>query len=702
MRLIFLLKPIAFYTVFFLVVISSFASSASASSTQIPPARAVVVVQVRGEECCDKGTLDQFKKAVQLFKSKKIPVYFALRYDVLTDSQFSSFIKSQANTPDVTWGAFLEVTPNLARDSQVQYTGSLETWHQAQHSMLIGYSPQDRVKILTQYLEKYKSILGQYPEFSSGWMIDTPSLNLLSNKYGVSFHQITREQWGTDSYTLHGGPPHYPYPPSEKWLFEPDYGLNRPLLIIRQTVTDPLRNYADQSSAFTSQPNDYSRDGKKFNYFKDLILQAVSGQAEGQKGFVCLGLETSMDGKYWQELEDQLNFLLELRSENKVLFPSKLELLEQYLKPQLSIYQGKDLTQNSGSSAYWITSNRYRIRVRKEAKKVFISDIRIYDKEVPDPYEENVASDKGWWIVPFTLDSSRSTVQTDHRNWLQKQLGKAPDQNIFNLPSSDIPSSLSRIELPDAETDISTALKDSIISLSYHTKDSQKFMMEFATDHITYPPQTVLKPIVPENDLLSSTLSKTGINFSLTQNLKTEKNNLDNYTKTSYDCENQHCKMTFELHPELTTLVRKELYPIYFPERSTRELDTQKTTLYAHNKHAVAGKNPVRLVFIPKDKYGFSVKTTALQVATDPAIDLINPTVDPVTDYQFIDLINTNSLKTTVTLTLPGWSHTEEVVFAPNCKKDWLYCLTHPLEAISYLQAIIGNWYRKLLLNESQ
>ena len=169
--------------------------------------------------------------------------------------------------------------------------------------------------LFATFFEKFS----YYPAVTSAWMIDTETLNYIHKEYGVKIQQITREQYGTDSYTLYGGPPHYPYPASKNWLFVPDYENNDPVLIVRQTVTDPLFNYGDNTSTFTSQPNDYMKNKKTFDYFKSLLDQAID-QSDNQTGFAMLGLENSMEDKFQQEYIAQLELLGKRNSEGLVKF----------------------------------------------------------------------------------------------------------------------------------------------------------------------------------------------------------------------------------------------------------------------------------------------------------------------------------------------------------------------------------------------
>jgi len=256
----------------FIIVILLFLFSTTSVLAKEKP-QVVFVNQVRGEECCGKGNLDNLKLQINAFKDELIPAYFTLRYDVLTNDTYVNYMKETIKeVPQIIkLGLLIEITPQLAKNAQVFYHGKENQWYEAQNIFTIGYSESDRKKLLDQLFSTFKNKFGFYPELTSAWLIDTDSLNYIQERYGLIAHQITREQWGTDSYTLYGGPPHYPYPASKNWAFIPDFDNKNPLLILRQAVTDPLYNYGDTTNSFTSQPNDYLKN-KDFAYFKELAL----------------------------------------------------------------------------------------------------------------------------------------------------------------------------------------------------------------------------------------------------------------------------------------------------------------------------------------------------------------------------------------------------------------------------------------------
>lgn len=272
----------------------------------------LIINQVRGSECCDAGKIDNFKFQLETASKLDLPSNFALRYDTLLDEHYQNLIKKYANSSLINYGGFLEITPQLATDAGVAYTGDEKNWYQAAHAYLVGYSVADRQKIIDTYMSAFAKVIEKTPDFTTAWMIDPVSLQYLHEKYQVNIHQITREQYGTDSYTLDGGPTHYPYFPSQNWALVPDNyqekSKNDLPLIVRQTITDPIYNYGDISSGFTSQPNDYFLREANLDYFIFLFEQAHHQNTQEQT-FALVGLENSMSTEIQTEFEKQLQYI---------------------------------------------------------------------------------------------------------------------------------------------------------------------------------------------------------------------------------------------------------------------------------------------------------------------------------------------------------------------------------------------------------
>lgn len=428
------LKRIFIFLIFFFVF-TFFPKFVNAK--EVP--QVIFINQVRGEECCSIGTLENLQLQVEKFKVKKIPSFFAIRYDALTDQKYLDYLKeeSESNKDIIKIGLLVEITPNLAGDSGVKYNGTLDRWFEAQTVFTIGYEKEDRKKLIDHLFKTFKSKFGYYPIITSAWIMDTYSLNYIHEKYGVTSHQITREQWGVDSYTLYGGSPHYPYPASINWSFIPDFKQNNPLLILRQTVTDPLYNYGETKKHFTSQPNDYLNSGLDFEYFKKLIDQALFEQKT--TGFALLGLENANDIKYQKEYLRQIDYIAKLG--DRVSFPDLNELLKYWSKQKTTYYQGKDLINGSDNQAEFRTTSNFRERTRIIKGKMIVTDYRYYHRDLTDPYNNYVAKKQGYWIVPYSVDFSNvynksETIFPETRNDLNIKspvvLSRMGEQKKFN------------------------------------------------------------------------------------------------------------------------------------------------------------------------------------------------------------------------------------------------------------------------------
>ncbi|EKE15071.1 MAG: hypothetical protein ACD_12C00162G0001, partial [uncultured bacterium] len=163
----------------------------------------LIINQIRGgETCCQSGSLDLFQQIKNKKEINNLPFGWALRYDALSDSKYSESLDKNGEL-----GLLLEITPNLASKSGVLYKGKPDgsDWYFAKNAFLIGYTQEERKKIIDTLFAEFKNKFGDYPHFTVAWMIDAWSLSYINNVYGVKLHELTKEQYETDSYTLDGG-----------------------------------------------------------------------------------------------------------------------------------------------------------------------------------------------------------------------------------------------------------------------------------------------------------------------------------------------------------------------------------------------------------------------------------------------------------------------------------------------------------------
>jgi len=666
-------------------------SKAYASQGQV-----LIINQVRGEECCDKGNFENLTIQVNTLIKNKIPAVFALRYDALKNTKYVSYLKKERMShPDlINLGILLEVTPSLAHDSKVTYSSDQEEWFEAQNLFSIGYTNDENVKIADALFTKFYDDFGNYPQVTSSWMINTGLLNYINKQYGVKVHQITREQWGLDSYSLYGGPPQYPYPASASWAFMPDYDRENAPLIVRQTVADPLYNYGDNTSSFTSQPNDYLRN-KKFDYFENLITQALTKQ--NGTGFAMLGLETSMGKNYQDEYAIQINFLQKLRQNKSISFPNISDLYSFWERQKFSLYQGGDLVNKTPSNAYYITTPNYRIRLLKEGNSLSITDIRLFNSTFSDPYSDTQALRDGFWIVPFVLDGSLQN-KTKSISIINPQ--PVPVNNFIKA-TNDINSEGTKIDLPliKDNTQLKITESNNQLNIKYQTKQGKNIQLKFVSKSISTIGLTSedfnYKNNTPSDYPINYSSSKQG--FKLSWNI-----NKKSFVDLSASCNTSSCQLNFYSNPDLINSVRKYDYEYLLPQPAGHPLDSAKTVSYASNKYAIAGRNPVRIIVIPYDKYGIvtTLPSSKVRIYEEPSL---KSGYIPQGKRYFFDFYSNNPTFAKISLSLGnGVVKKQDVYFAPNCKSETKFCLTNPKYLWWYLNAIIGDKTRQLLYGEKQ
>ena len=642
---------------FFSVMSFGFSGIAEASD---PAHLTAIINQVRGSECCEIGSVDHLKLHVETLARLSLPATFMLRYDAIVDSSFTGqLIRSPFEL-----GIMIEITPNLASKSGVRYRGSPETWYEAQNAYLIGYAQDDRKKIIDTLMGAFRSSFGFTPQVTSAWMIDAWSLNYLHDEYGVELNQLTREQYSTDSYTLYGGPPNHPYFASRNWPIIPDSNSSESaVLIVRQTITDPVDNYGDTSSSFTSQPNDYLQN-KDFDYF-DFLFSQAHAQLPGEVTFACLGLETSMGGRYQDEFIRQLEFVADWLKSDKNNHVVPAGELKTYLTPNLppiQLYKGVSYN-NRSSQAWWITTDTYRARVRKSRGQLYISDLRIYDPDFIDPYMNQAADRLGWWIVPFSLDASR--FQSNSR--LHAKDSVANDEFPTFWSKKGLPI---RIEIGPVSDQLQLVRQNEKIVFT----DQNKVVATFSPNEFIVPSASRL---FTNNRLLEPVL--TGLLWKSAEEV------LWGFNLSFTDFTAVYRPVV----PQATEYqkARIDYYYLLFPELGIRSLDITKSFVYVNNRFAQAGRNPIRIIFYPKDVYGQPVLLTqkpVIRLSQD--IDAVHiQAEDGYSGSVFIDLTSNTPKKIKVSISYQDFLQEEWVYFAPNCKAEVKTCISRPNFLLWYL-----------------
>lgn len=623
------------------------------------------IMQVRGRECCSSGSTEAVERWIARADELEVPLTLALRYDALQDDAYRSAIQDTKDHGHELAG-YLEITPQLAAASGVTYSGSVEEWYQADQAFLIGYTQEERQKIIDTYMRTFREKVGSLPTTTVAWMIDAFSLRYLAENYGVTVHQITREQVGVDSYSLHGGPVHYPYYPSENWALIPaEKPSTIPMpLIVRQTVTDPVWNYGDTTSSFTSQPNDYDLAQRGFAYFTSLFEQAHR-QPEPQT-FTLLGLENSMPEKDQDEFLRQIEYAAQWQkknSDNRILLSR--ELAENWnSRYSLRTYSGADKNAGNSSQAWWIETPTYRVRVRYEDNTLYLSDIRLYSQTWKDPYWQKPAHNSGVNIVPFLLDGARFFENGERGpvNW---------SDSLLQRKGHLLPTRIVIAENLSPEDLVFTRSENTV-----HFQYRAKTLAEFQS-------QSFILPDSREAFLSHPQLSDvmTGLQWK------------DASGKVAWQLVSNTTTVGYTQFTPVVTLSdlaqeREQRYYLLHPEIRDRPVDEEFTRVDVKNRYAMVGRNPIRLALWLKDTQEYTVEAiknptvTTDNAETDVEISPQNLSYG----YVFIDLNRPNFGKVQVKVQYDEFEQEESIYFVPDCKHQIISCIVQPVQAWRFLQ----------------
>ncbi|EKD94131.1 MAG: hypothetical protein ACD_27C00032G0009 [uncultured bacterium] len=639
----------------------------------------VVVSQVRGSECCEPGDFSFFERQLAVSQETRIPIYFALRFDALHDTDIITSLRAAQNTyPNlIRPAAFLEITPSLAHRASVLYTAPERDWYKTTYVYPAGYMLAERKALLDTYMAQYHTVFGYYPSLTVGWFVDTYSLNYLHDRYGVSVHELTREQWGTDSYTLSGGPIHYPYEASRQWAFLP--GLSG-LTIIRQTIEDPLKNYGDMSSSYTSQPNDYGQH-TDFAYFQSLLNTALR-QPGGQPGFAVLGLETSMPDTYQTEFAHQLRYIA---SEfPNAIYPDPAKLSDLSHSYPVTVY--------AGQGAYWITTPSYRLRLLFSQDSVSLTDLRLYHADITDPYKDAEVINAGFYIAPFLLDGSRWYQLKG--NWWSRLFQPQYSQGYRTSNEQEVLPTYLAFPKRDSSQEPKVTTASNLVTLSYQTAGRGEITFEF------YPEQFILRGLSPSS---LRYIDHTGGRIPITETKDSQSYSLsfvpagDLKYALKGECQTRVCTFTPHLDAKKFEQMRTK-FPFLFLPSSIDDRDTNGSLIYPSLTHLIFSRTPARIVVIPRNTAGLPVNlSTPVQFEAGELSLLSDPLALQSHETQFFDFAAPAPGRYPLKIMVPGLSpRTFTFVFAPDCQSAWTKCFSHPVQLFDYVAAVLASKWQSL------
>ncbi|WP_276088074.1 hypothetical protein [Pedobacter sp. JY14-1] len=335
-------------------------------------------------------------KQIDLMNKYQLGGTFLLQYDALIDPRYQELLKT-LDKSKFEIGAWWELPQQLIEKAGIKWRGKYSwDWH-SDIGFSVGYTPQEREKIIDTYFADFRNIFGHYPKSVASWVIDGHSLAYMYDKYKIVASANCKDQVGTDGFTLWGGYWNQAYYPSRINAYMPAQkaGKQLPVPVFRMLGSDPVRQYADGRSVITLEPV-YPKAGGNEQWI-NWFLQSFSSDPALGFNYTQAGQENSFTWENMHKgLEIQMPIIAKLRQEAKVRVETMSESGEWFKKtykvtPATSFTVTKDLG-DSDAQTIWYNSRYYRINLFWKNGNMTIRDIHFFNETIPDKYMKAVTT----------------------------------------------------------------------------------------------------------------------------------------------------------------------------------------------------------------------------------------------------------------------------------------------------------------------
>ena len=355
----------------------------------------------------ERDLLEPLKGQMKLVKQYGFKATFLLQYDALIDPAFSGFVKQEADD-SIEVGGWFEIVQQQVEAAGITWRGRPGfSWDWHSHvGFLVGYTPEERRRIIDVYMERFFGIFGYIPKSVGSWFMDTESVRYFSEKYGVQAICICRDQWGTDGYNLWGGygPGYYP---SRNNMFVPAQTEKEQIKVpvFRMLGSDPICQYdlglkeedgycpPKAQGVCTMEPI-YPKCGGNPQWVNWFYQENFNSLAL-PFGYVQAGQENAFG---WAKMKDVLPMqwdILKQRLENRevelqLLSETGAWFLKQYSQTPVLTSVARTDWASQGRQSAWYYCPHYRVNFYFEKGRLWIRDLHYYDENYQERYLKNV------------------------------------------------------------------------------------------------------------------------------------------------------------------------------------------------------------------------------------------------------------------------------------------------------------------------
>lgn len=349
---------------------------------------------------------------LKLCRKYNFPSTLLLQYDALLDERYVKLAQDYSDITEI--GLWFEVVKPLTEAVGIEWCGRYPwDWH-CNVGFLVGYSKEERKKLIDEAFGKFKEIFGYYPKSCGSWHIDAFSLSYMYEKYGIVATCNCKDQYGTDGYTIWGGIWSGAYYPSKNNMLCPatsaENQINVP--VFRMLGADPIYQYdmnmGDKNARqhVTSLEPVYGNSGCDEKWVRWYLSENFNGKGISLS-YTQAGQENSMDWeKIAKGLPMQFEIIKKMSEEGRIEIMTLEESGRWFKKnftstpPQAQMFDS-DINENRYKTL-WYNCKNYRINVLYEKGHIWIRDLFLFNELFKEKFieEREATPDCSYYNLP--------------------------------------------------------------------------------------------------------------------------------------------------------------------------------------------------------------------------------------------------------------------------------------------------------------
>lgn len=338
-----------------------------------------------------------------------LPATWLLQYDALVSGPFVEHLKRRMPASHEV-GFWFEMNQMLVEEAKVAWRGrpGYEWDHYPSVAFSIGYTPEERIKLVDTAMAGFKRVWGFYPRSVASWNLDAISMAHMSEGYGVDAFAVCRDQIATDGFTIWGAPIAGYYPSKRNcWSAAVDRSQQINTPVFRMLGQDPVYYYNKRSplpdGRMVGEPDTMEpvwTSGRSRSFVR-AFLKMIASTGCGRFAYAQIGQENSFG---WpdmaQALPEQLDALVALQRETAAHVETmgdsgrrfKAAFTQTPVQTQVMLEDPYANT-TPANQTVWFQSRFYRANLHVAGDLVYLRDLTVYSDRLAQPFLDTPTRD---------------------------------------------------------------------------------------------------------------------------------------------------------------------------------------------------------------------------------------------------------------------------------------------------------------------